>query len=56
MPSAIEEAVTNYVNTNKWKSTLVGRAWNVSDPDSRAQLISFLSVHLEGVVRSLEND
>lgn len=54
--SAVKEAVENYVNTNKWKSTLVGRAWDVSDPDSRSQLISFLTVHIEGVVKSLEDE
>jgi hypothetical protein len=54
--NAVQEAVENYVNTNKWKSTLVGRAWNIADPESRAQLISFLTVHIEGVVKSLEDE
>jgi len=52
--SALEEAVADYVDGRHW-DTLIGRSWNMNSSTGRQEFIEFLSKHIEGVVRSMDD-
>lgn len=52
---ALAEAVHDYIDSRKW-SSLVGRAYDMYEKESRDAFADFLTTHIRGLLKHMDSD